>query len=229
MIIVQVCLIWGWGFAALTSLYPRKAVGSDQSWTCEFWTEPFTSYRSKCWHRNAFSNASIPGIGLQQSTWRTRTFMSRFSLGTGSFSALRSRDGHISTRSFPSGCPCRPTSLRRLWRRPLFPWENMAFAFSTISTTSSFWLSRGISCVSTGTWCSITSWDFGSTGKRANSLQCRGSLFLVWSWTRSTWQHASQRNVFGQCWTAWIFSGAGQQIHWNNFRGSWGIWHPQPQ
>ncbi len=73
-----------------------------------------------------------PGIGLQQSTWRTRTFMSRFSLGTGSFSALRSRDGHISTRSFPSGCPCRPTSLRRLWRRPLFPWENMAFAFSTI-------------------------------------------------------------------------------------------------
>ncbi len=38
----------------------------------------------------------------------------------------------------------------------------------------------------------------GSTGKRANSLQCRGSLFLVWSWTRSTRQHTPQRNVFGQ-------------------------------
>ncbi|KAI2645082.1 ORF V: Enzymatic polyprotein [Labeo rohita] len=35
------------------------------------------------------------------------------------------------------------------------------------------------SCVNTGTWCSDTSacWDFGSTGKRANSPRCRGSLF----------------------------------------------------
>ncbi len=32
-------------------------------------------------------------------------------------------------------------------------------------------------------WCSLTSasWAFGSTGKRANSCQCRGSLFSVWS------------------------------------------------
>ncbi len=32
-------------------------------------------------------------------------------------------------------------------------------------------------------WCSRTSasWAFGSTGKRANSCQCRGSLFSVWS------------------------------------------------
>ncbi len=38
------------------------------------------------------------------------------------------------------------------------------------------------------------SWAFGSTGKRANSPQCRGSLFSVWSWTRSIRQHASSRN-----------------------------------
>ncbi len=32
-------------------------------------------------------------------------------------------------------------------------------------------------------WCSRTSasWAFGSTGKRANSCRCRGSLFSVWS------------------------------------------------
>ncbi len=32
-------------------------------------------------------------------------------------------------------------------------------------------------------WCSRTSasWAFGSTGKRANSCQCRGSIFSVWS------------------------------------------------
>ncbi len=42
--------------------------------------------------------------------------------------------------------------------------------------------------MNTGTRCSATSagWGFGSTGKRANSPLCRGSLFSVWSWTRST-------------------------------------------
>ncbi|KAI2663817.1 Gag-Pol polyprotein [Labeo rohita] len=37
------------------------------------------------------------------------------------------------------------------------------------------------------TWCSGTSaiWAFRSTERRANSPQCRGSLFSVWSWTRS--------------------------------------------
>ncbi len=35
-------------------------------------------------------------------------------------------------------------------------------------------------------------WGFGSTGKRANSPLCRGSLFSAWSWTRSTSQHVSQ-------------------------------------
>ncbi len=35
------------------------------------------------------------------------------------------------------------------------------------------------------------SWVFRSTGERANSCQCRGSLFSAWSWIRSTRQHAS--------------------------------------
>ncbi len=65
--------------------------------------------------------------------------------------------------------------------------------------------------------------------KNANSLQCRGSLFLVWSWTRSTWRHASQRKLFSPCWTAWILSSAGKRPHWSRFIGSWGLWHPQSQ
>ncbi len=40
---------------------------------------------------------------------------------------------------------------------------------------------------------------FGSTGKRANSCQHRGSLFSAWSWIRSTRQHASPRNVLSRC------------------------------
>ncbi len=42
-------------------------------------------------------------------------------------------------------------------------------------------------------------WGFRSTGKRANSPLCRGSLFSAWSWTRSTSQHVSQRSVLSQC------------------------------
>ncbi len=222
--------VWGQGFTALTSLYPRKkkkVVGYDRSWICEFWIGAFTSYRSRCSRRNAFSSASVPGIGLQRSTWRTRTFMSRFFLDTGRFCALRSRVEHISTRSYPSGWPCLPASSRKSWREPLFPWENRASASSTISTTGSFSLSLGNSYANTGIWCSVTSasWAFRSTGKRANSPQCRGSLFSVWSWIRSNSQHASQRNVLSRCWTAWIHSGAGQRSHWNFFRGIGGVSH----
>ncbi len=64
----------------------------------------------------------------------------------------------------------------------------------------------------------------GSTGKRANSCQHRGSLFSAWSWIRSTRQHASPRNVLSRCWTASRLYQAGRRSHWNSFRGSWGIW-----
>ncbi len=42
-------------------------------------------------------------------------------------------------------------------------------------------------------------WGFRSTGKRANSPLCRGSLFSARSWTRSTSQHVSRRSVLSQC------------------------------
>ncbi len=51
----------------------------------------------------------------------------------------------------------------------------------------------------------------------------------IWSWTRSTSQHVSQRSALSQCWDAWSLSSTRGRFHWNIFRGSWGIWHPQPR
>ncbi len=152
--------------------------------------------------------------------------MSRSSRDTGHSCDSRSRVGHISTRSCPSGCPCRLVSSPKSRRRPLFPWENEGCASSTTSTTGSYLHSLASSCAHTRTWCSGTSasWAFGSTGKRANSCQHRGSLFSAWSWIRSTRQHASPRNVLSRCWTASRLYQAGRRSHWNSFRGSWGIW-----
>ncbi len=191
----------------------------------------WASFRSKDSRRSASSGASVPEIGLQRLTWRTCTSLSQSFRTTGHSCGLRLKDGHISTRSCLSSCPCHPVSSRKLWRQPLFPWENRAFAFSTTSTTGSCCLSLRTSCANTGTWCSCTSasWAFGSTGKRANSPRRRGSLFSVWNWIRSIRQHASRRNVLSRCWTAWMRSRAGPRSHWNNFRGSWGIWQLRRQ
>ncbi len=68
------------GFTVLTSSYPRKVVASGQSWICESWIEPCTSFRSRCWRRSTPSDASNPRICLQRSIWRRLTFMSRFTL-----------------------------------------------------------------------------------------------------------------------------------------------------
>ncbi len=91
--------------------------------------------------------------------------MSRSSRNTGHSCDSRSRVGHISTRSCPSGCPCRLVSSPKSRRRPLFPWENGVCASSTTSTTGSYLHSLASSCAHTGNWCSGTSasWAFGST------------------------------------------------------------------
>ncbi len=55
-------------------------------------------------------------------------------------------------------------------------------AYAAASKSGAVELGVG-SYANTGIWCSRTSasWAFGSTGKRANSCRCRGSLFSVWS------------------------------------------------
>ncbi len=105
---------WGRGFTALTSSYPRKVVAFGQSWICESWTGLCTSSRSRCWRTGAWSNAFSPRIGLQRSTWRTLTFTFRSFRNTDRFYGLRSKVGHGSTGSSPSGSPCLPVCSRRL-------------------------------------------------------------------------------------------------------------------
>ncbi len=106
--------------------------------------------------------------------------MSRSSRDTGHSCVSRSRDRRISTRSCPSGCPCRLASSPKSWRRPLSPWENKVCAFSTTSTTGSYSHSLASSCLHTGTWCSSTSacWAFGSTGKRSKLVPTQRISFL---------------------------------------------------
>ncbi len=94
--------------------------------------------------------------------------------------AIRVRGvGHISTRSCPSGCPCRLVSSPKSRRRPLFPWENEGCASSTTSTTGSYLHSLASSCAHTRTWCSGTSasWAFGSTGKKSKTRANTEDLF----------------------------------------------------
>ncbi len=86
-----------------------------------FWTGPFTSSRSGCWCRDASFNASVPLIGLQRSTWRKPTSMSRSSLDTDRFSALRSKDEHTSTRPFPFGLSLLPRVFTKVVEAALVP------------------------------------------------------------------------------------------------------------
>ncbi len=103
---------WGREFTALTSSYPRKVV-NNQSWIGESWTGLCTSSCSRCWHAGVLSNASSPRIGLKRSTWRMLTFRFRSFCDTDRSYGLRSRVGHGSTGSSPSGSPCLPVPLRR--------------------------------------------------------------------------------------------------------------------
>ncbi len=123
-----------------------------------------------------------PEIGLKWSTWRTRTSMCRSFRATGHSCGLRSKDGHISTTSCPSGCPYRhmssqssggsPCSLERTGR--VHPQIHRPHAH-TGSVSGSDIRTQGFGTLAPQPVGS------GSTGKRANSPRCRGSLFLVWS------------------------------------------------
>ncbi len=125
-----------------------------------------------------------PSVRLVRS-WRTRTFMSRSSLDTDRFSALRSKDEHISTRSSPSGYPCRLVSSPRSWSPCSIKGSRHSRSQLPRRLAHTGPVSSAVVRTSAG-------WGFGSTGKGANSPMGRGSLFSVWSWTRSTSQHVSQ-------------------------------------
>ncbi len=86
----------------------------------------------------------------------------------------------ISVQVLPFGLSLSPHVFTKVAEAALVPLREQGVR---ILNYLDDWLSLRISYANTGIWCSRTSasWAFGSTGKRANSCRCRGSLFLVWS------------------------------------------------
>ncbi len=69
----------------------------------------------------------------------------------------------------------------------------------------------------------------GQLGKE-QALPCAENLFSRCGVRLSEYDGTPHGGtVSKQCWTAWVPSEAGMWYHWNSFRGSWGIWHPQLQ
>ncbi len=96
-------------------------VAFGQSCICESWTGLCTSSRSRCRCTGTWSNAFSPRIGFQRSTWRTLTFTFRSFRDTDRFYGLRSKVGHGSTRSSPSGTPCLPRVFTKVVEGALTP------------------------------------------------------------------------------------------------------------
>ncbi len=103
------------GFYSPYFIVPKKGGGLRPILDLRVLNRAFcTSSRSRCWRTGAWSNAFSPRIGLQRSTWRTLTFTFRSFRDTDRFYGLRSKVGHGSTGSSPSGSPCLPVCSRRL-------------------------------------------------------------------------------------------------------------------
>ncbi len=123
------------------------------------------------------SPSSVCSIDL-----KTRTSMCRSFRATGHSCGLRSKYEHIST-----GPALRAVPIARVFTKvaeaALVPLREQGVH---ILNYLDDWLilaqSQDQLCEHRD-WCSRTSasWAFGSTGKRANSCRCRGSLFSVWS------------------------------------------------
>ncbi len=109
-----------------SSLSPTTHFASSQECTVRGrHSSPRTSGQSRSGPREFGEDASerttfctihpySPRIGLQRSTWRTLTFTFRSFRDTDRFYGLRSKVGHGSTGSSPSGSPCLPMCSRRL-------------------------------------------------------------------------------------------------------------------
>ncbi len=102
------------GFYSPYFIVPRKVVAFGQSWICKSWTGLCTSSRSRCWRTGAWSNAFTPGLVCSDRPEGRLLSTFRSFRDTDRFYGLRSKVGHGSTGSSPSGSPCLPVCSRRL-------------------------------------------------------------------------------------------------------------------
>ncbi len=120
------------------------------------------------------SPSSVCSIDL-----KTRTSMCRSFRATGHSCGLRSKDEHISTGPALRAVPIAPCLHESSGGSPC-SLGRTGHAHSQLPRLLA--QSQDQLCEHRD-WCSRTSasWAFGSTGKRANSCRCRGSLFSLWS------------------------------------------------
>ncbi len=163
-------------FSALTSLCPRKAVGYDQSWVCASWC-------SRCSCRNRIFGCIRPQVRSAALTWRPVLPCVDPSVPQ-AIPAVCVRRTSISVQVLPFGLSLSPRVFTKgSGGSPCSPWENRACAFSTTSTTGSYWLSLRSVYANTGIGALAPQpvGPSGQLGKEANSCRCRESLFSVWS------------------------------------------------
>ncbi len=146
------------------------------------------------------SPSSVCSIDL-----KTRTSMCRSFRTTGHHRS-------ISVQVLPFGLSLSPRVFTKVAEAALVPWENRACAFSTTSTTGSYWLSLRISYANTGIG-ALAPQPVGPSGQlgKEQTLADAEDLFSRYGvWIRSIRQRASRRNVLSRCWTAWIHSRTGR-------------------
>ncbi len=152
--------------------------------------------------------------------------MSRSSRDTGHSCVLRSRDRRISTRSCPSGCPCRLASSPKSWRRPLSPWETRC-AHSQLPRRLAHTrtVSQAVVCTQgPGAQAPQPAGPSGQLGKeqtRANAEDLFSRHGVRFGQPNST-PHPGTCSVSAELLQDLIRQDGGSTE--NSFRGSWGIW-----
>ncbi len=90
----------------------------------------------------------------------------------------------------PLGCLWPPVLLRSAWTR-LFPlWDRWESAFSTTSTTGSFWPSQRWNYFHTepSSSATLSAWGSGSISPKAHCLPANEYRSWVQFWTQLTWE-----------------------------------------
>ncbi len=155
------------------------------------------------------SPSSVCSIDLKTRTSRCRSFRA-----TGHSCGCVRRTS-ISVQVLPFGLSLSPRVFTKVAEAALVPLkkkEIRACAFSTTSTTGSYWLSLRISYANTGIG-ALAPQPVGPSGQlgKEQTLADAEDLFSRYGvWIRSIRQRASRRNALSRCWTAWIHSRTGR-------------------
>ncbi len=169
-------LRWSRGFTALTSLCQIKSGGLRP--ILDLWVLnralhklPFKMLTQMCILRCIQCQGWFAAVDLKDA------FKSRFFLDTGRSYGLRSRVGHGSTRSSPSGCPCSPRVFMKIMEGALAPLSEVGIRNLNYRND---WLIMAQSRDQLCDHGDLVLWHLSQLGLRGANL-CRQSLSSLWS------------------------------------------------